>query len=130
MSTAENGASAPSVNHLELSPVMIVGHGSSGTSITGAMIREHLRVSFGTETQFIPRYYYRLGRYGDLAVDANLKRLIADILNERWFVRCRKFGFETHLDAVFADVTQRSYRGVLDSIFRQLALHNRMGRWG
>ena len=120
----------PFVNHLELAPVMIIGHGSSGTSITGQMIRDYLRVSFGTESQFIPRYYYRLARYGDLAVDANLRRLVADILDERWFVRCRKFGFETNVDAVLCGVAQRTYRGVLESIFGQLALHHRMARWG
>lgn len=130
MSQAAGECPPPFVNHLELSPVMIVGHGSSGTSITGKMIREYLRVSFGTESQFIPRYYYRLERYGDLALDKNLRRLVSDILSERWFVRCRKFGFETSVDAVLADVPRRTYRGVLESIFRQLALHNRMGRWG
>jgi len=130
MSSDKCQSPVPFVNHLELAPVMIVGHGSSGTSITGHMIREYLRVSFGTESQFIPRYYYRLARYGDLAIDANLRRLVADILAERWFARCRKFGFETNVDAVLCGVSQRTYRGVLDSIFGQLALHNRMARWG
>lgn len=130
MSQAVCDAATPAVNHRDLSPVMIVGHGSSGTSITGKLIREYLRVSFGTESQFIPRYYYRLQRYGDLDNDANLRRLIADVLNERWFIRSRKFGFQTDLEDVFAGIKERSYRGVLDSIFRQLAVHNRMVRWG
>ncbi|HLJ10859.1 MAG TPA: sulfotransferase [Planctomycetaceae bacterium] len=120
----------PPVNHLNLAPVIIVGHGSSGTSITSRLLRQYLKVSFGTESQFIPRYYYRLSRYGDLNVDENLRRLISEILEERWFLRCRKFGFQTNLGAVFADVGERSYRGVLDSIFSQLAKHNRMVRWG
>lgn len=130
MSQASHELTVPPVKHLDLAPVMIIGHGSSGTSITGHLIRELLQVSFGTESQFIPRYFYRRARYGDLHNDANLRRLIGDILEERWFVRCRKFGFETDLESVLADIGDRTYRGVLDAVFRQLAKHNRMERWG
>lgn len=130
MSQTVSGLTAPVVKHLDLAPVMIIGHGSSGTSITGGLIRDLLQISFGTESQFIPRYFYQRGHYGDLHDDANLRSLISDILDERWFVRCRKFGFETSLDSVFEDVTERTFRGVLDSVFGQLAKHNHMDRWG
>jgi hypothetical protein len=110
---------------------MIVGHGSSGTSILSRLLRNHLRIAFGTESQFIVRYYRRLHRYGDLDRDANLRRLISDLLRERWFRRSRKFGrFATTPDAVFDDVRQRSYRGVLDAAFGQLAKHLGTTRWG
>lgn len=130
MTTPSARQSAPPVKHLDLAPVMIIGHGSSGTSISGQLIRELLKISFGTESQFIPRYYHRLVRYGDLAENRNLRRLITDILDERWFQRCRKFGFETNIDAILADVVQPTYRAVLESVFRQLAKHNHMERWG
>ncbi len=130
MCQASRELAAPRVNHRDLAPVMIIGHGSSGTSITGGLIRELLQISFGTESQFIPRYFYQRGRYGDLRENANLRRLLGDILDERWFVRCRKFGFETDLEAVLADVAECTYRGVLESVFGQLAKHNRMDRWG
>ncbi len=121
-----------SIQHGNLCPVILVGHGSSGTSIFSRLLRNHLRVSFGTESQFIVHYYRRLDRYGDLADDANLRRLIHDISGERWFERCDfKFGFKFDEQAAFDAVKTRTYRGVLDAIFLQLAQYNKMApRWG
>ena len=122
---------AMNVQHNDNSPVMIVGHGSSGTSILTRLMRDYLGVAFGTESQFVVHYYRRLPRYGDLADDANLRRLIGDVLGERWFRRSRKFGgFATTIDAVFQDVRERTYRGVLDAAFGQLAKHLGTTRWG
>lgn len=120
------------VQHGNLCPVILVGHGSSGTSIFSRLLRNHLRVSFGTESQFIVDYYRRLNRYGDLSDDANLHKLIADISGERWFQRChKKFGFTFDPQAAFSAVKERTYRGVLDAIFLQLAQYNEMApRWG
>ncbi len=119
------------VQHNNTSPVMIVGHGSSGTSILTRLMRDYLGVAFGTESQFIVHYYRRLHRYGSLDNDANLRRLVGDILGERWFARSRKFGgFAPSLDATLADVRQRTYRGVLDAVFGQLAKHLGTTRWG
>jgi hypothetical protein len=96
------------VEHHSTVPVLIVGH------------------------QFIARYYKRLGQYGDLNRDENLRRLIGDLLTERWFERCRaKWGFEPSVEAIFRSVEQRTFRGVLDAIFLDLARHNQMAcRWG
>jgi len=117
--------------HNDNSPVMIVGHGSSGTSILTRLMRDYLGVAFGTESQFIVRYYRRLHRYGELADDANLRRLIRDILGERWFERSRKFGgFAPSVDGVFDDVQERTYRGVLEAVFGQFAKHLGTARWG
>jgi len=120
------------VQHGSLCPVILVGHGSSGTSIFSRLLRNHLRVSFGTESQFIVKYAQRLAQYGDLNDDANLRRLIDDISSERWFQRTnKKFGFDFDPEAAFNAVEERSYRGVLDAIFLQLATHNGMApRWG
>ncbi len=120
------------VQHQNLCPVILIGHGSSGTSIFSRLLREHLRISFGTESQFITRYARRLDQYGDLNQDANLKKLIDDICRERWFERCHgKFGYTPDKAAILASVQQRTYRGLLDAIFLQLAAYNHMApRWG
>lgn len=120
------------VVHKNLEPVILLGHGSSGTSILSRLLREHLRVSFGTESQFIIKYYHRMDHYGDLNDDANLRLLIDDLVQERWFARCKKkWGFEPDKDIIFQSVRARTFRGVLDSFFLHLAEHNDMApRWG
>lgn len=123
-------AESRSVHHRNTSPVLLIGHGSSGTSVFADLCRKYLEVSFGTESQFIVRYFQRIDRYGDLATDENLRRLIGDLHKERWYERCRKYGYESDPERVFTKVRERTYRGVLDAVFGDLAQYNRMQRWG
>lgn len=117
--------------HTRLGPVFVIGYARSGTSVTCRLLRRYLKVSFGTESQFILRYRNRLDSYGDLADDANVRRLIADISRERFFTRTRRnWGFVFDPDAAFATLETRTYRAVLEAIFGQLAKHNGMVRWG
>jgi hypothetical protein len=126
-----DGDTIMKVKHFSLSPVHIIGHGRSGTSILAGLIRKYLGISFGTESQFIIRYYKRLEQYGDLKKDSNLKKLIHDISKERCFYRWRKFDqFKLDSNRFLNDICERSYRGVLDAAFLQLARHSRMERWG
>jgi hypothetical protein len=118
------------VIHRERVPVIMLGHGSSGTSILATLLRDHLHIAFGTESQFIVRYYQRLEQYGDLTVEENLRKLVLHLVQERWFTRCRKWGFATTPAAILADVQHRTYRGVLDAVFGQLAKHFGYPRWG
>lgn len=124
-------ADVAAVNHLNLAPVHVIGHGRSGTSILIRLLREYLQIGFGTESQFIIRFLNRLGDYGDLTVESNRRRLVTHICDERWFQRCHKrLGFATTPDAILADVVAPTYRGILDATFGQLAKHLRMRRWG
>lgn len=112
-------------------PVFVLGYARSGTSLICRLMRRYLKVSFGTESQFIVRYQRALPNYGDLEDDANLRRLFSDICGERFFHRCRNnWGFTFDIDRAMAAVKDRSYAGVLDAIFGQLAAHNGMTRWG
>ncbi|MEO2030453.1 MAG: sulfotransferase [Planctomycetaceae bacterium] len=132
MSTAvENGRPIPPVVHRNTAPVHVIGHGRSGTSVFIRLLRKYLQIAFGTESQFIVRYYNRLERYGDLAEESSRLRLVEDICRERWFRRSgERFGFSTTADAILADTEEPSYAGVLDATFRQLAKHLDMQRWG
>lgn len=124
------------VVHRSHVPVIILGHGSSGTSILATLLREYLHISFGTESQFIVRFSKMLPCFGDLSHRRNLRRLVEAISQERWFSRCRKkWGFELNIDQVVGDVQGNlespDYRQVLDAIFLQLARHNGLApRWG
>ncbi len=118
-------------HHNESSPVLVLGHGRSGTSIFSRILRDYLGVAFGTEAQFVARYYQRLRMYGDLRDPENLARLVRHITTERWFKRSRKFNdFQTTPEAILRDVREPTYRGVLDAVFLQLAKHLGMSRWG
>ncbi len=119
------------VKHRELLPVHVIGHGRSGTSILCILMRKYFQISFGTESQFIVRYYRQLGKYGDLKKDENLKRLVDNISEERFFRRSQKFNnFKLDPQQFYNDVKERTYRGVLDAAFLQLARHQKMERWG
>jgi ABC-type ATPase involved in cell division len=48
------------VRHTKTNPVFVIGSSRSGTSILVKMIRKYLKISFGTESQFIIRYYNNL----------------------------------------------------------------------
>jgi sulfotransferase family protein len=117
--------------HTRQNPVYVIGYPRSGTSLICRLLRRYLKVSFGTESQFIVRYHRRLRRYGDLNDDANLRRLIKDLSAERFFVRSQQnWGFVFDPGRALSSVDERSYSGVLRAIFQQLAEHNGMVRWG
>jgi hypothetical protein len=117
--------------HTRRSPVFVIGLPRSGTSVTCRLLRRYLKVSFGTESQFIIRYLRRLQQFGDLDHDANVRRLLYEISTERFFARSRKnWGFVFDVDRAVNTLTARSYSAVLHSIFSQLAEHNGMVRWG
>ena len=112
------------------SPVFVIGSARSGTSILSQLIRDYLKVSFGTESQFIIRFYRQLPQYGNLKLDRNMRRLLADIGKERCFRRWVKFGYTFDKERIFSRIQNRSYSGLLHAIFSDLAIHNGMNQWG
>ncbi len=119
------------VNHQRYNPVMVLGHGRSGTSILIKLLRKYLKINFGTESQFIVRYYNKLTHYGDLKNRSNLKNLVSDISKERYFKRLKKrFNFEVHLQDVLHRIQGSTYRSVLNAFFEQFADYHGMRRWG
>lgn len=119
--------------HTRTSPVFVIGAARSGTSLLGSLIRRYLRVNFGTESQFLVRFYHRLVEYGDLHHDQSLKRLIDDIARERCFERWTlRFGFVLNPATVFERVAAgpRGYPQILNAIFLELAQYQGMSRWG
>ena len=121
----------PPVVHTKYSPLLIIGHGRSGTSLLAALCRIYLGIGIGTESQFFIRYFKKLYRYGNLNDDSNVRLLIKDICSERYFQRSHKFaGFEVDQEKIFKDLQDRTYSKVLDMTFMQFAEHLNASRWG
>jgi hypothetical protein len=94
-------------------------------------MREYLKIAVGTETQFFHRYYKQLPSFGDLRNEAAVRRLVREMLAERYFQRTgNKFGFDINEDMVISHLPEPTYRGVLLAIFNQLAVQWGMQRWG
>jgi len=99
--------------------------------LTCKLLRRYLKVSFGTESEFVIQYLRRLPQFGDLNDEVNIRRLLYEIGTERFFVRSRhSWGFEFDVDKAIRTLASPTYAGVLHSIFGQLAEHNGMVRWG
>ena len=112
------------VIHGLASPVHIIGHGRSGTSIFAAFCRVYLGIGIGTESQFIIRYqkYNRcLQRFAARPSDKHLRELVEAILSEKYFKRTQKFGVSIAADEILDKVVDRTYGGILDTIFSEVA---------
>lgn len=129
------------VKHTKTNPVFVIGCARSGTSVLIRLIRKYLKINFGTETQFIIRYYNKIRKYSDLNRDSNLKILIDDISKERCFSRWKKrFGFDINFEEIYQEVMNKQrfgnennieiYQDILTSMFEKFARYHRMTRWG
>jgi hypothetical protein len=119
------------VTHKDRTPVFVVGHARSGTTILTKLIRKHLHIAFGTESQFIVRQATRAGSFGDLAVESNRRRFVEELSAERFFARTRRnYRYEIDIDGVVRASAAGTYRSIIDAIFGQLAGHMGFGRWG
>jgi hypothetical protein len=118
-------------SHTRFSPVFVLGHARSGTSLACRLLLDHLGVNFGTESQFIVRYQQKLSRYGDLSDDSRMRWLLQDISRERFFARTRQnFGFVFDAERALRAVASRTYSGALRAIFEQFAASRGRARWG
>jgi hypothetical protein len=127
---AQGGGLVQPIRHRRKDPVFVVGHGRSGTSILSTLLRSHLQVAFGTESQFFVRYYRQLTRYGDLKREPNRRFLVEDLSRERFFQRSKKYGVRLDVERAVRDADPQTYAGVLAAIMRQNAECQQMERWG
>lgn len=121
------------VIHSHFSPVHILGHGRSGTSIFSAICRVYLGIGIGTESQFILRFKKcsrRLRRLTSNANDKNLRDVVEAILSEKYFNRIQKFDVAITADLVLDRLEVRTYEGILDAIFTEVARQMGYRRWG
>ena len=117
--------------HKNNNPVFVVGSSRSGTTMLVRLMRNHLNINFGPESQFIVRYYKKLHKYGDLESKNNFKKLVDDIANERFFKRARKnFNFEFNKQSCIHNIESKTYAALIRNVFEQFAAQQGFQRWG
>ena len=119
------------VMHPRRDPLMVIGHGSSGTSICAGLIRKYCGVAFGNESQFMIRFARHAAHFGDLNKAVNLDRLVSDLLRERYFKRsAEKYGFRPTREQIIARTREKTCSGVFRAVFELMAEHQQTDRWG
>jgi hypothetical protein len=109
-------------------PVFVVGMNGSGTTMLLDCLGRHPQLyAFREETRLIPFLMARQDVYGDLAVDANLRRLWDDVRTLPVF-REANGGTPVPLPDDWRD-QPRSLGGILDAVFRYFAFAEDKRRW-
>ena len=107
-------------------PIFIVGAPRSGTTMLRLMLNAHPRIAIPFESDFIPKFYRRLGEYGDLTTPGNIRRLLEDIAAQAFVTRG---GLVRDKASVLARNPQ-SYSGLISAIYETYAIANGKRRWG
>ncbi|MFM7163325.1 MAG: sulfotransferase family protein, partial [Planctomycetaceae bacterium] len=117
--------------HTRQEPVLLIGHGSSGTSICAGLIRKYCAVAFGNESQFMLRLAKLSKDWGDLSNPAILKAAVRRMLAERYFQRAAEiYDFHPTLEQITGRVRQPTMAGVYHALFELMADHQHTTRWG
>ena len=119
------------VIHSRHEPVILIGHGSSGTSICAALIRKYCAVAFGNESQFMIRLARLAQSWGDLSDPQVLRGAVDYLLKERYFERAERiYGFRPTAEQILERVKQPSMSGIYQALFSLMADHQDTDRWG
>ena len=104
--------SEPTSVSARLAPVFVVGCPRSGTTMLAGLLNES-PWGGGFETQFIPRYWRKLARYGDLSERSNCTRLVRDILSERPVMQWK---LNLDPDEFFSSLDSFEYAHIVDRL--------------
>jgi hypothetical protein len=108
-------------------PFFLVGCSRSGTTLLQALIDSHPNIAMPPESHVYVRFGRIVHTYGDLALARNRQRLIAAMLGDAFIGQWR-------LDAGPGDVErrlrQRSFVGIVETLFRLYAESHGATRWG
>ena len=107
-------------------PVFIVGMQRSGTTMLRFMLNAHPRIAIPFESDFIPKFYKKLGEYGDLGCATNMQRLLSDISAQPFVKR----GNLVRSCSAVLERNPRSYSGLIASMYGVYAEHEGKQRWG
>src|SRR5690606_1809744 len=113
--------------HRQKPPFFIVGSGRSGTTLLQALIDAHPNLSIPPESHVYDRIGPVFGTYGDLGIQSNRIRFIADLLRDAYI---RQWRLEATPDDVEARVIRGDRVGVIDALFSLYATRHGARRWG
>lgn len=110
------------------SPLFIVGHQRSGTTMLRLMIDSHPDIAIPFETDFILPYYFKYKSFGSLDDDVNVRKLLSEIMGNPFIKRGELSSMK--VDDLLNNLDDRSYAGVVDCIYRTWASSRNKRRWG
>jgi hypothetical protein len=84
-----------------MATLFVIGAPRSGTTLLSGLL-EHTKYGVPFETQFIPKFFDKLGQYGNLSIKENFLHLINNILKER---SAQRFIQDLDLDAAFKNLS-------------------------
>lgn len=90
------------------------------------MLNAHPRIAIPFESDFIPKFYRRIGEYGDLHERQNIVRLLDDIAAQQFVRR----GALVRDKAAILAQNPESYDGLIDAIYTTYAAASGKCRWG
>lgn len=107
-------------------PIFVVGAPRSGTTMLRLMLNAHPHIAIPFESDFIPKFYRRLGEYGDLRAHENIRRLLDDIAAQSF---AKRGGLIRDKESIMAR-NPASFGGLIAAIYETYAASNGKCRWG
>lgn len=111
----------------EKPPFFVVGSGRSGTTLLQALIDAHPNLSIPPESHVYDRIAPVFDTYGDLGIQRNRLRFIADLLADAYV---RQWQLDTSPEEIEARVIRGDRIGVIDALFSLYAKKHGARRWG
>jgi len=109
-------------------PIFIVGFQRSGTTLLRLMLDNHPDVAVPLDTVGLwARYEDQIGRYGSLTSDADVRRLVQDLLQEE---RIQLWETPLTADTVMRSRCRPGFPGIMEAFHLAYAAARGKSRWG
>jgi hypothetical protein len=114
-----------------LSPLLIMGSPRSGTTFLAHMVNKFFDIRLSRDNGTLVRFYNLLPHYEPLSNDANLRRLISNLYADHYIQeRLRSRGLVLTEAQLFDRVQDRTYGGLIETIFGAIAAERGRTTWG
>ena len=114
----------------EHDPIFLVGSPRSGTTFTTRVINEFMDFHCARDKGVILRIGKLLPNYGDLAVEANRRKLVDDLFEDYFFKnRILQRGLDITKEQVFKDLPEFDYVTLINYLFTVMAKNQGKSRW-